>query len=285
MTGSVKVPATWARGRLGRFAVLVAVLAALSVGLVAAVASHWVWTAAEGRLYDNLALAPAYPVALVLGCPPLVAGGHANAYFEARVRAAARLFHAGKVQHLLVSGDNGDLSYNEPKAMIDALVARGVPEERIVADYAGFRTLDSIVRAKQVFGQDRLIVVSQEFHNRRALFLADRSGVDASAYNAADVERGLTARLRWREAFARVVAVADTYLLGTEPKFLGEPIEIGPSEAGEQSVETMTTAADRARAVGDDASGLGGFAGGGTETSNRRRSEQGSDSLLTRTSP
>ena len=217
-------------------------LAVLVLGLASLAASQWVWSAADGRLYDNLAQAPGAPVALVLGCPPLIASGHANAYFDARVRAAARLFHAGKVQHLLVSGDNGDHSYNEPKAMFDALVVRGVPPERIVADYAGFRTLDSIIRAKKVFGQDQLIVVSQEFHNRRALFLADRAGINASGYNAADVERSLTARLRWREAMARVVAVADTYVLGTEPRFLGEPIEVG-GEAGVGDDAFATTTA------------------------------------------
>jgi len=166
-------------------------------------------------------------VGLVLGCPPKVANGVPNLYFQRRVRAAARLFHAGKVEYLLLSGDNSEASYNEPQAMMDALLERGVPLDRLVLDYAGFRTLDSIVRAKEVFGLDRVVIVSQEFHNRRALFLARRSGIEATGYNAVDIERSLTAKMRWREFAARVKAFADIYILGTEAKFLGDPIEIG----------------------------------------------------------
>ncbi len=214
---------------------MVAVLGALAV-------SEYVRRSGEGRLYDNLADLPAHRVALVLGCPPRIPGGAPNVYFQGRVRAAARLFHAGKVEYLLLSGDNRHRSYNEPQEMADALLRSGVPRDRMVLDYAGLRTLDSLIRAKEVFGQTDLIIVSQEFHNRRALFLAQRLGLDALAYNTLDAERSLTTPLEWREIGARLKAFADIYFLDTEALFLGDPIVIGGDD--EQAITSDSAAAD-----------------------------------------
>ena len=196
---------------------------ALSVGMV----SKTVWGAGDHRVFDNLNDLRATRVGLVLGCPPRVVNGSPNLYFQQRMRAASRLFRSGKVEYLLLSGDNNKRSYNEPQAMFEELSRLGVPEDRMVRDYAGFRTLDSIVRAKEVFGQEEVIVVSQEFHNRRALYLAGHQGLGATGYNAADVARSFVARLRWRETAARVKAFADVHVLRTPAKFLGEPVPIG----------------------------------------------------------
>ena len=168
---------------------------------------------------------PKMKAGLVLGCAPTVQG-RPNLFFTKRIQAAALLMKSGKVQVLIVSGDNSNPQYDEATAMKDALVKAGVPEKRIYLDYAGFRTLDSVVRAKEVFGQVAFIVVSQRFHNERAVFLARRVGINAVGYDAGDVggRGGLLTHLR--EYLARVQAVLDVEVLGTEPKFLGAPVLI-----------------------------------------------------------
>lgn len=183
-----------------------------------------VWSAGRDRLYAELENVPEREVALVLGCPPLTAQGDRNLYFEHRMDAAAELYLADKVDRILVSGDHRTPNYNEPLAMRKALVERGVTDADIVADEAGLRTLDSVVRARAVFGADRVTIVSQEFHNRRAIYLADRFGVDAVGYNAADVDRRPWSPLSLREAAARIRAFADALRWrGRDPRY-----DVGP---------------------------------------------------------
>jgi SanA protein len=166
---------------------------------------------------------PTTKVALVLGCARLVGGGRKNLFFERRIAAAAKLFHARKVSYLLVSGDNSRRDYDEPSDMRRALIEAGVPASRIVLDYAGFRTLDSVVRAKDVFGLRELIVVSQRFHNERAVYLARAHGIHAHGYDAQDVDGPEGLRTRVREIASRVVAVLDVELLHSTPRFTGPP--------------------------------------------------------------
>jgi SanA protein len=155
--------------------------------------------------------------------------GRNNLFFTHRIEAAAALFKAGKVRHLIVSGDNGRQEYDETTAMKDALLAKGVPADAITMDYAGFRTLDSVVRAKLVFGQSKVTVISQAFHDKRALFIADHSGIDAIALAAPGVGSAEGFLVRLREVFARAKAVADLFLLGARPKFAGPPEPINLS--------------------------------------------------------
>jgi SanA protein len=162
------------------------------------------------------------PVALLLGTARRTIAGKPNAFYQARIEAAAALFHSGKVQGILVSGDNATRWYNEPIAMQKDLIAAGVPADFITLDYAGFRTLDSVVRAKEVFGQQHLIVVSQRFHAERAIFLARHYGIDASGLAARDPDNIGMLSVRAREVFARVAAVLDI-VTGRAPKFLGKP--------------------------------------------------------------
>lgn len=166
-------------------------------------------------------------VALLLGTSSHLINGNKNRYFEYRMDAAAELFHQHKVEYILVSGDNRQKNYNEPIAMQKALKSRGVPEENIVLDYAGFRTFDSMIRAKEVFGQSEFVVVSQKFHNERAVYIARHSSIDAYGYNARDVEASAGLKTRLREVLARVKMMLDLYVLNTEPHFLGEKIIIG----------------------------------------------------------
>jgi SanA protein len=183
--------------------------------------------AAAGRIFTSVENIPANDVGLVLGASKLTKHGKPNLHFNQRIAAAAALYQAGKVRHLLVSGDNHIASYNEPDDMRGALVAAGVPGVAITCDYAGFRTLDSVVRAKEVFELSHCTIISEEFHCPRAVWIAKQHGLDAIAFAAADVNlRGWSLRASIREQMARGWCAVDLYVLHREPKFLGpqEPI-------------------------------------------------------------
>ena len=166
----------------------------------------WVSRAGGFPLFDSVEQIPANEVALVLGTAPVLVSGLPNRYFVSRINAAAALFHAGKAKVLLLSGNCRDDGYNEPAAMREALTVRGVPNEVLLEDSAGIRTFDSVARAKSVFGLDRLTVISQEFHNRRALFFCKHFQIDGIALNA-DPAVHRSWRLTCREFAARAVAV------------------------------------------------------------------------------
>ncbi len=212
---------------------LIAVLALAGIFLLAeilvrAVSSKNVFDPASA---DHL---PRRNAALVLGCARTLPNGRKNRFFSARMEAAAELYRSRKVSVLIVSGDNHIRNYDEPSDMKLALVDLGVPPERIVCDYAGFRTLDSVLRAERVFGQDSFIVVSQRFHALRAVFLARCRGIQAYGYCASDPVLSRRALLRntVRERFARVAALLDT-VFRRGAKFYGPreplPVEEVPS--------------------------------------------------------
>jgi SanA protein len=186
----------------------------------------WIVKSTDSRVFKDSNALPENDVALVLGTASTLSGGVVNPHFAARMEAAAHLYRNGKVKHLLVSGDNHTRGYDEPTNMKEALVKLGVPESAITMDYAGFRTLDSVVRAKEVFGLGCLTIITDDFHVNRALFLCRHYGINAVAYSSEEVSFGFSANTRFREVGARVKAVMDIYLLNTQPRFLGEKIEI-----------------------------------------------------------
>lgn len=176
-------------------------------------------------IYDNVDNIPEQKAALVLGAARYI-GDRPNLYFTYRIQAAKELYEAGKVKAFVVSGDNGRHTYNEPDDMRDALVEAGIPDSIIYMDYAGFRTLDSVVRMSEIFGQNSFIIVSQRFHNERAIFLARHYGLTTYGYNAKDLGLNRSSyRTKIRECFARVKVFVDM-VTGKEPKYLGEPIII-----------------------------------------------------------
>lgn len=201
-------------------------LLAMPVLLLVFGCEWWIAKTAEGRCFQEVEAVPEAPVAVVLGTAARVADGRANLFFLPRMETAAALFKAGKVKALIVSGDNGTQHYDEPTEMKRVLVQLGIPESRIVCDYAGFRTLDSVVRAKEVFGQQRVIFVSQRFHNARAIYLAKALGIEAWGLNATDVPVKLSVKTFLREKLACVKAMLDVNVLGTQPKFLGEKVAV-----------------------------------------------------------
>jgi SanA protein len=183
--------------------------------------------AAEG-IYSQIEEVPYNDVGLLLGTSRYLSNGRPNPYFDNRIEAAKELYAAGKIRFIVASGDNSHRSYNEPILMREELVRNGVPEEVIVLDYAGFSTLDSVLRLHRVFGQQEFTVISQQFHNERALYIARHNSLDAIAYNADAVTGSVGLRTSVREYLARVKAVLDVHVLGTEPRFLGERIPIQP---------------------------------------------------------
>lgn len=199
------------------------------VGLVAlslCLTDRWVSQSTSSRHTPDPSSIPPQEVALLLGCSEYLSDGRLNLYFLHRVNAAAELYHAGKCDYLLVSGDHSTKEYNEPETMRRALINRGVPDEKIVSDFAGFRTLDSVVRAKEVFQQDALIVVSQKFHNERAIFIGEHHGIDLTGFNAANVGASVHAQTWLREKLARFKTALDLFVTRSQPKFLGDPITI-----------------------------------------------------------
>jgi SanA protein len=183
--------------------------------------------AAKGRTYSDASTIPYRRVGLLLGCSQRLPDGRANLFFSCRTTAAAQLFRAHKVDYFIVSGDNHVVGYDESTDMKQTLLKAGVPAERIYCDYAGFRTLDSVVRANKIFGQASVTVISQDFHNQRAIYIARHHGIDAIGFNAAEVDAYNGFRTRFRELFARVKTVLDVHVFSTRPKFLGPRIDVG----------------------------------------------------------
>lgn len=204
---------------------------AISLLLILGIATAFVCNSvvarnAEGKCYDDISQIPHNKVGLLLGTSPWVKSGKRNVYYSNRISTTVALFNAGKIDYILVSGDNRRNDYNEPEMMKKALMAQGIPQERIVLDYAGFRTLDSVVRANKVFGQSTFTVISQKFHNERAIFLANHFGIEAIAMNARDASVYHGFKTLFREKLARVKLFVDL-LVGKQPKFLGDQITIG----------------------------------------------------------
>jgi len=198
----------------------------LLIPLTPALINFWITQSAKQRIFNTPNAIPPNDVGLVLGASARVGGGYVNPHFRNRIEAAAKLYHAGKIKHLLLSGDNHVAGYDEPTDMKDALLELGVPRSAMTLDYAGFRTLDSIVRAKTVFGLNRLTIVTDDFHSQRALFISRSYGVDAVAFCSEPVPIEFSGSTRMREWFARVKAFLDIYALRTHPKFYGPKIEI-----------------------------------------------------------
>jgi SanA protein len=183
--------------------------------------------ASKGKTYSNVSLIPHRRVGLILGCPKRTFGGWPNPYFENRIAAAAELYYHRKIDYFVVSGDNHVQRYDEPTDMKNALIDKGVPADRVYLDSAGFRTLDSVVRVKEIFSQERVTIISQKFQNQRAIFLADHHGIDAIGFNAPEVTLRYGLKTTAREQLAKVKAVLDVYLFHKQPHFLGPRITVG----------------------------------------------------------
>ena len=188
-------------------------------------ANHTIEYATDDYVTSSINKLPKEKVGLVLGTSKSLKNGNKNPYFFYRIEAAEELFKSGKIDYIIVSGDNSSQYYNEPEDMQNELVARGIPKTKICLDFAGLRTLDSVVRAKEIFGQTSYLIISQRFHNERAVFLAQKKGIEAYGYNAKDVNKKAGFKTNLREYFARVKVFWDLFF-GVEPKFSGSKVVI-----------------------------------------------------------
>jgi len=207
--------------QVGKYLVIIVISL---VGLVLGM-NFWIIQSTSDQIYYNTTEVPSRKVALLLGTSKRVVGGGDNKYFKERVEAAADLYHRGVIKHIIVSGDNNTVYYNEPKDMYNALVELGVNKGDITLDFAGFRTLDSVVRSKLIFGQDELIIITQDFHCYRALFIAQHYDISAVAFSA-DNKDPLPVSLALREVLARTNTVLDLFIFNRTPKFLGKQEEL-----------------------------------------------------------
>lgn len=188
-------------------------------------ANHTIEYATDDYVTSSINKLPNEKVGLVLGTSKSLKNGNKNPYFFYRIEAAEELFKSGKIDYIIVSGDNSSQYYNEPEDMQTELVARGIPKTKIFLDFAGLRTLDSVVRAKEIFGQHSYLIISQRFHNERAVFLAQKKGIEAYGYNAKDVNKKAGFKTNLREYFARVKVFWDLFF-GVDPKFSGSKVVI-----------------------------------------------------------
>ncbi len=190
------------------------------------ISNYWIIKSTKSQIYSDTTLIPKNDVAILLGASKKLRNGSENLFFKYRIEAAAQLYKSGKIKHIIVSGDNSKKEYDEATDMREALVAQGVPDSCITQDYAGFRTLDSMVRCLKVFGQNKITVISQRFHNERAIFIGNFYNMEVVAFNAKDVPDAFSLKVRIREHFAKFKAVLDLYVFHKQPKFLGEKVSI-----------------------------------------------------------
>ena len=199
----------------------------MAVGCILCIHKH-VANYSDPFSYSSIDSIPHNHCALVLGTSKYLSNGRRNLFYTNRINATVQLYFCSKIDYIIVSGDNRNRNYNEPITMYNDLVAAGIPGRKIILDYAGFRTLDSVVRCKEVFGQDKFTIVSQQFHNQRALYIARKKDIEAIAFNAESDKEPLDYKVNLREIAARTLMLYDM-LTAKQPHFLGERIYI-PAE-------------------------------------------------------
>jgi SanA protein len=208
--------------------VILITVIALFVGFLLAIfiCNSIIVSSTKSKLYSDIDLLPYRRIGLLLGTSPALSDGRANPFYKNRLMAAAALIRAGKIKYLIISGHNGTRAYNEPESMRSDLIKLGVDSTVFYLDYAGFRTFDSIKRLKEIFGQDSVTVISQKFHNERAIFIAGNEGINAIGFNARDIGSGGGLKMALRERFARVKLFIDR-CTGIRPKYLDPRVLIG----------------------------------------------------------
>lgn len=209
-----------------RWMVRIVGIAGVTLMIFVVVSNIWIVKSTENEVYTDLSKLPNHRVALVLGTSHRTSTGGANPFFEKRIETAAKLYRLGKVDYFILSGDNSTRFYNEPLKMKNALIKLGVPASAITLDHAGLRTLDSVVRSKAIFGQEKIIIITQPFHSYRALFISHFYGIDAVAMVAGEPDYDDSVKVRIREYFARTKAILDLYVFNIGPRFLGEKEEL-----------------------------------------------------------
>ena len=209
-----------------RWFLLTALVGLVSCASVIFLSKYEIERISEGKIYENIDNVPKCKVGVVLGCSKYLRNGRPNLYFQQRINAAKELYLSDQVEFLLVSGDNSTKYYDEPTTMKNDLVQLGVPENKIYCDYAGLSTLDSVLRAKEVFNENRFVVISQDFHVRRAVYIGMAHDIDMIGYSSGSISGLGSVRTEIRECLARVKTIMDVSFLDRKPEFLGESVII-----------------------------------------------------------
>ena len=201
---------------IGRFFKISFLLLEIGI-LLMMFANFWVFSLTDGRTYDKISKIPPRETALVLGTSPKMMSGAANPYFISRMEAVSLLYHHEKIKNIIVSGEKSK-GYDEPAAMKKFLIYQeGIPEDIILEDPKGFNTHASILRSKNVYKRKNIIIVTQGFHNIRALFFARNNSMNALGFNAREISKPESFyRNQFREFFARILAVT-YYIIGYSP--------------------------------------------------------------------
>ena len=209
------------KGRILRLGLKIIIIFAVSIPIMYLSVSIY----SKKYIYNSIEEIPYNDVALVLGTTKYLHNGKVNMYFKFRMDAAYELYKSGKIKFILVSGDNRHRFYNEPRQMRLELIRLGVDKKHIFLDFAGFRTRDSIIRANKVFSLTNFTIVSQPFHNERAILIARQKNIKAIGYNARNVRKLYRIRQFPREIGARVLMIFDI-IFNKPPKFYGDNIII-----------------------------------------------------------
>ncbi|AUC85083.1 protein SanA [Polaribacter sp. ALD11] len=180
---------------------------------------------AKEKIFSETKNIPKNKVGLILGTSKTLRNGQINLYYKYRLNAAIELFKSEKIEYIVISGDNSSKNYDEPTDFKNDLIKAGIPENKIFLDYAGFRTLDSVVRIKEIFGQNSVTIISQKFHNERAIYLAEYFNIKAVGFNAKGIYGKYGLKVQLREYLARVKVFVDI-LCNVKPKFLGKKIKV-----------------------------------------------------------
>lgn len=202
----------------------------LVVGMIILICNVLVIANANGKTFDDVSAIPHNRVGLLLATSPITPYGAHNYYFDNRIKATDELYKAGKIDVIIASGgdytQSQKIGCDEPRAILDSLVARGIPADRIILDYEGTRTLNSIAKAKEVYGLDSLTLISQKYHNERAIYLADKCGLHAIGFNAepSPIRRNRI-KNTIRECFARVKMFID-FLIDRKPDITKEAVDL-----------------------------------------------------------
>lgn len=197
----------------------------LLLAVVIFISNVYVERAAKGKTFNSVQEIPYNKVGLVLGTSKYVSKGRVNLFYKFRIDATIALYKAGKIKYVIVSGDNSTQYYDEPTTFKEDLIKGGIPADHIFLDYAGFRTLDSVVRCKEIFGQTNITIISQQFHNERAIVIANKKNINAIGFNARNVGGDSGLKVKLRELLARVKLSLDL-IFNKQPKFLGDKISI-----------------------------------------------------------
>lgn len=184
--------------------------------IFAIAANAWVVMSTRNQIISQTELDNLRDTALILGTGYNTVQGASNPFFSSRILTGTELYKGNSVQSFILSGSATDY-YNEPKAMARGLQSEGVPEDILIYDSLGVRTLSSIVRCKEVYNKDRIIIVTQKFHSYRALFISNYYHIDAVAVPTEEVESNGRFGVLLREFFARPLAVIDLYILDRRP--------------------------------------------------------------------